>query len=251
MPSVRLLLAPLALGACTSVAAQDFTNICHASSSYDLTVTPQTLLFDRGAPAARKIELQAGTLRVDGAPVRINREDADRLGLFEHDVRALVPKVKAISVEGIDLAISSIRAETSGLDLAPDTEAELAGQLAAQGAQLKRRVADSNSTRDWQGDAFDRYAASIVADIAPLLIADIGQQAMAAALAGDLDAATTLRDRAATLGTQLRPRLEKRMQALRPKVEALCPPLRRLQELQSGLRDAKGRSLDLLEIEKR
>lgn len=249
MPPIRLLGAALALAASAPVPAQDFATLCHASSSYDLTVTPDALRFDRSTPAPRRIELHGGQLRVDGVSVRVSREDADRLALFEHDLRALVPKVKAIAVDGVDLAIQSVRAETATLDLGADTQAELAGQLAAHGAELKRRIAGSASTRDWQGDAFDRYAADLVADIAPLLVADVGQQAVAAALAGDLDAAASLRDRAAVLGTRLRPRLERRMQALRPRLEALCPSLRRLQEVQNGVRGANGRPLDLLDID--
>ena len=251
MQPIRWLVTAWALISTSTAAsaAQDVNDICRASSSYDLTFTPQALLFERSAPTSRRIELQAGKLRVDGAHVRMNREDGDRLVLFEHDLRALLPKVKRVAADAVDLAIQSVRAETVGLDLGADTQAELAGQLAAHGAELKRRIADSTSTRDWQGDALDRQVADIVADIAPLLAADLGQQAMAAALAGDLDAAASLRDRAAALGGGLRPRLERRMQALRPQIEALCPSLRRLQELQAGVRGSNGRPLDLLEID--
>lgn len=250
MPSIRPLVAALALAASAAVTAQDFTTACRASSSYDLTVTPQMLLFERNAPAPRRVELHEGTLRVDAALVRVNREDGDRLVLFEQDLRALVPKVKAIALDGVDLAIASVRAETATLDLGADTQSELAGQLAAHGAALKRRIAQSSSTRDWQGDAFERYAADIAADIAPLLVADLGQQAVSAALVGDLDTAASLRDRATSLATHLRARLERRVQqALQPRIAALCPSLQRLQELQRGVRGAHGRPLDLLDID--
>ena len=44
------------------------------------------------------------------------------------------------------------------------------------------------------------------------------------------------------------PRIERRLGELRPDVAALCPSIRRLQELQQGLRDGDGRALELLEI---
>jgi hypothetical protein len=41
------------------------------------------------------------------------------------------------------------------------------------------------------------------------------------------------------------------MQALRPKIQALCPDIRQLYELQHGVRGAKGAPLDLLDIDAR
>jgi hypothetical protein len=88
----------------------------------------------------------------------------------------------------------------------------------------------------------------IEGDLLPLIAADLGQQALDAAMSGDLQAAAGLRDRAANLATQLEPRMQQRMQALRPQIEALCPAIRQLAALQQGMRDGKGRPLDLLQI---
>ena len=43
--------------------------------------------------------------------------------------------------------------------------------------------------------------------------------------------------------------LQQRMQALRPQIAALCPSIRRLAELQQGVRDGNGRPLNLLQID--
>jgi hypothetical protein len=60
--------------------------------------------------------------------------------------------------------------------------------------------------------------------------------------------AARLRDEATDLATQLQPRLQRRMQALRPQVQALCPAIRRLAELQQGVRGADGQPLDLVQV---
>ena len=78
---------------------------------------------------------------------------------------------------------------------------------------------------------------------------DLGQQAIDAALAGDLQSAADLRDRAGSLVTTLQPRLQQRMQALRPQIEALCPSIQRLARLQQGLHDAHGQPLNLLHVD--
>src|SRR5580698_10048623 len=42
--------------------AQQFANTCHASSSYDVTLKADGLVFDRAAPAPLRVELQQGAL---------------------------------------------------------------------------------------------------------------------------------------------------------------------------------------------
>jgi hypothetical protein len=231
--------------------AADLVDTCHASSSYDFTLSADSLIFERAAPAPRRIELRDGALRVDGAGVRLNTEDSDRLALFAREVRALVPKVKAVALRGLDLATGVVRNETRGLVSAADARSEVDRRIATHASELRRRIATSNSTRDWQGDVFERDVEAMAEDLAPLLTADIGGQAVTAALSGDLDAATALQARASELGNGLQPRVEKRLRDLRPDIEALCPAVRRLHELQQGVRDGNGRALDLVEIDAR
>lgn len=246
---LRFLFASLILIAAMPVLhAQDLQAACHASSSYDLTVKPDSLMFDRPQPAPFHVQVADGSLHTDGKAVRLGPEDQDRLVLFERELRALVPRVRATADAGVDLAVRAVHEEAAGMQLAPATLAELDRRLAAQAAQVKQRIAQSNSTHDWQGDAARQLADRIVGDLAPLVAADLGQQAIAAAMNGDLAEAARLRDEAADLATQLQPRLQRRMQALRPQVQALCPAIRRLADLQQGVRGADGQPLDLLRV---
>jgi hypothetical protein len=250
MRSLRLLLFALPLLAVWPLRAQQLAGTCHASSSYDLTVEADGLLFDRAAPAPRRVLLQDGALRVDGRAVALNDEDQDRLTLFERELRALVPRVKAVADHGVDVAAQAVRDEAAGLGLGADTRAELERRLAADAAELKRRIAASRSTHDWHGTAADAYAQRLAADIAPLLAADLGQQALTAAMGGDLQTAAALRERASALAAgDWQARLQRRMQVLQPQVEALCPAVRRLASLQQGVRDGAGRPLDLLQAD--
>lgn len=240
------------VAACAAVGAaraEDLADVCRASSSYDLTLAADHLLFERAAAAPRRLELRDGKVDADGAPLRLNAEQVDRLALFEHDLRALAPKVKAVAQEGVDLAAAALRAEAVSLHLGAETQAQLEARLAARGAELKRRIVASNSTRDWQGEAIERWSEEVAAELVPLLVADLGAQALAAMAAGDFGEAAALRERASGLAADLRPRLQRRMQALQPRIEALCPSIRHLYELQRGVRGANGRVLDLLEIE--
>jgi hypothetical protein len=228
--------------------AQELATTCHASSSYDVTLKTDSLLFDRAAPAPFHVDLQHGALRTDGMSVRLNAEDQDRLTVFERELRALAPRIRAVAQNGVDMATQAMRAEASGMGLSVETREEFDRRLRTHADDLKQRIAASRSTHDWDGDAANQYASQVASDLLPLLAADIGQQAINAALSGDLQTAASLRDRAAALATELQPRLQRRMQALRPQIEALCPSIQRLAELQLGVRGSNGQLLDLLQI---
>lgn len=246
---LRCLLPLLLLAASLPLQAADLLTTCHASSSYDVTLRPDSLLFDRPAPAPTRVELGRGTLRVDGAAVPLNAEAQDSLSLFERELRALAPRVRTVAQHGVALATQGLGAEAAGLGLDAATRTELDRRLRASAASLDQRIAASQSTHDWQGAAMDQYVSRLESELLPLIAADLGQQALDAAMNGDLQAAASLRDRAANLATQLEPRMRQRLQALQPQVQALCPAIRRLAELQQGLRDAQGRPLHLLQVD--
>jgi hypothetical protein len=248
MRVLRLFVALLILSPVLIAHAQDLAATCHASSSYDVTLKTDSLLFDRASPAPFHVELQQGALRTDGVDAHPNAEDQDRLALFERDLRALAPRVRVVARNGVDMAVQAMRAEADGMGLSAASRAEFDRRLDGHASELKRRIAASRSTHDWQGEAANQSMNQIAADLLPLLAADLGQQAINAALSGDLQAAASLRDRAADLATDLQPRLQQRMQALRPQIQALCPSIQRLAELQQGVRGSDGRPLNLLQV---
>lgn len=230
------------------VHAQDLANVCHATSSYDVTLRADRLLFDRPSPAPMQVELQQGSLRTDGIAVALDLEQQDRLALFAHAVRALAPRVRKVAQNGVDMAVQAVRAEVTNMGLTADTQTEFDNRLNARATELKQRIASSQSTHDWQDDAMQQYADQVAGNLMPLVVADLSQQAINAALAGDLQGAANLRDRASSLATELQPRMQQRMQALRPQIEALCPAIQQLSRLQHGLRSNRGQPLNLLQI---
>ena len=238
----------LAILGTTPSYAQDLATTCHATSSYDVTLRPDSLLFDRPSPAPTRVEMQHDNLRIDGTAVTLTPAQQDRLSLFERDLRVLAPRARRVAQNGVDMAVQALHAEVAGLGLSAATRAEFDRRLATQAAELKQRIARSQSTHDWDGDAVQRYADQVTADLMPLVAADLGQQAINTAITGDLQTAAQLRDRAGSLATGLKPRLEQSMQALRPQIDALCPAIQRLARLQQGLHDSAGQPLNLLQV---
>lgn len=248
MRSTCLLAAGMLVIACGSLHAQDLSQVCHATSSYDLTVQQDRLVFDRTEPAPTRVVITSGTLQTDGQTVRLNAEDQDRLSLFQRDLLVLMPRVKRVINHGVDVAVQAVQEESNGLNLDASTRAELQHRLQTHAADLHQRVAASQSTHDWHGDAADQYGNQIISDIGPLLASAMGQQALGAAMSGDLQQAAALRDQAANLTTGFQPRLQQRLQVLRPEIQALCPEIQRLAELQQGIRASNGHPLNLVQI---
>jgi hypothetical protein len=230
-------------------AAQDMSQVsCGVASTYDLTVQTGALLFERPDVAPRSVRMHDGSLSTDGRAVSLRPDEQDRVALFERNVRALVPKAKAIATDGVDIAARAVRHEAARASPGSLSSGELDRALASRVAQIKQRIAASQSTRDWQADAMRAYAQEIVSDIAPLLTQDVGGEAMQLAMNGDLQGAAALRDRVADVSTGGQARVLARLEtALGPRVQTLCPAVRQLVDLQSGLRDASGQPLLLIE----
>ncbi|URL58199.1 DUF2884 family protein [Luteibacter flocculans] len=235
--TARLLAFAIACFAMGSAGAQDLSTTCRVASTYDLTVQPDALVFERAEVAPRRIRMDDGALEVDGRPLALRPDEQDRVALFERNVRALVPKAKAIASDGIDLAARAVRDEAATAAPGAVASGDLDRALNSRVAEIKRRIATSQSTRDWQEDAMRAYAQEIVSDVGPLLTQDVGSEGAAA-----------LRDRVASVSTGGQARVVARVEAaLKPRIQALCPSVRQLFDLQSGLHDASGRPLQLLE----
>jgi hypothetical protein len=229
-------------------AAQDLGTTCRIASTYDLTVRPEALVFDRTDPAPRTVRMHDGTLEADGRQVTLRPDEQDRVALFERQVRTLVPKAKAIANDGVDLAARAVRDEAATAAPSAVASGELDRVLGTRVADIKRRIAASQSTRDWQEEAMRAYAQEIVADVSPILTQEVGGEAMQLAMDGDLQGAAALRDRVATVSTGGQARVVAKLEAaLKPRIQALCPSIHQLMDLQSGLRDSSGKPLLLIE----
>ncbi|HVI54616.1 MAG TPA: DUF2884 family protein [Luteibacter sp.] len=239
-----------AAGLAGGAAAQDMGHqvSCGVASSYDLTVRPDALQFERPEVAPRSVRMHDGALTTDGRAVPLRPDEQDRVAVFERDVRTLVPKAKAIASDGVDIAARAVREEVARASPGSLSSGELDRVLASRVGDIKRRIASSQSTRDWQPDAMRAYAQEIVSDITPLLTQDVGGEAVQLAMNGDLEGAAALRDRVADVSTGGQARVLARLEsALKPRVQALCPAVQQLIELQSGLRDASGQPLMVIE----
>ena len=230
--------------------ARSLDEVCRARSGYDLTVNDAGLLFERKRPAGQRLEMRSGRLLVNGLAVALNSRDRERISAYETAVRALIPRVKALAERGVDLSAAAVREEASNVSPRSAADPKLNARLDARAANLKMRIANSATTKDWQGAAFNRYMAQIVADIVPMIAGDLGQRALELAVQGDLSGAAALTDRAAGVRASLEARIRNKLAMLEPEAAKLCPAFDWLDALESALtaRLPDGSRLDLIEI---
>lgn len=229
--------------------AADLDTTCRAESTYDLDIGAQWLVFQRQPGNPAEVRMGGGQLQVDRADTPLNLADRDRLVLFEQVLRDLVPDVKAVARRGVDLALEAVREEMRDVTgAAPNAEAQ--ARLQARRDQMHARIDASTSTRDWQGEAFEREMQAVASELVPLLAADVARRAMELAMAGDLAGGAALQRRAQSLPQSLRARIESSLAPLRPDVARLCPRIEELAGLNAGMsvRLDDGSRLELLRL---
>ncbi len=245
---LRLLIALTAMGAAGTAGAED--PACTARSRYDLTVTATALIFERAAAPGQRLEMQTGRLAANGTFVELGPGDRNRITTFETNARALVPQLKALAQRGVDLGVAAIREEAAATSPKSATNPQLNARLDARARTLKARIAASNSSKDWRGPAVKRYLAEAMTDVIPLVGGDLAQQALDAALRGDLAGAAAIKGKAEKMRPSLEARIQRKLETLQPEVDRLCPALRNLDTLESGMAATlpDGNRLNLVEI---
>jgi hypothetical protein len=231
----------------SALAAQEAA--CSVRSRYDVTVTESTLMFERAAAPGQRVEMRGGRLTVNGSLVNLGRGDGDRIATFETNVRALVPQMKMLAQRGVDLGVVAIREEAAASPRSAK-DPQLNARLDARAHNIKARIAASSSSKDWRSLAVKRYVAEAMPDVLPLVGGDLAQQAMDAAMRGDLAGATVLRDKAVKVRPSLEARIQRKLETLQPEADRLCPALRTLDALESGMAATlpDGSRLNLIEI---
>jgi len=228
----------------------DFDATCRVRSGYDFTLSERVVSFERAAAPTQRFEMSRGSLTESGKPVALGVKDRDRIAAFEATLRGLIPRVKALAQRAVDISMAAIREEATAASPKSAANPQLNQRLQARARDIKTRIANSTTSKDWRGASFNRYMVEVLADVLPLVGGDLAQQAVEVALRGDLAAANALKNRAIELRASLDARILKRLEVLQPEIDKLCPELRRLDALESDMGAAlpSGGRLNLVEL---
>jgi hypothetical protein len=205
------------------------------SSDYDITVGETALQFDRKPAPAQRLEMRRGVLYVDGKALTLNADDSKRIASFETRARQLVPRIKSIGQRAVDLMVAAIYEEAAQSSPASASRPDLKARVDARVRELKTRIANSKSSKEWRPEAINGYLAGVLADIAPLISGDLAQKALELTMKGDLAGVLALKDQASALHDSLEQRIHTKLDSLEPEIQKLCPAVRELDRLESGV----------------
>jgi urease beta subunit len=231
--------------------ARALDQTCHTSSDYDLTVTDAALQFERKNASGRRLEMRKGALAVNSQAVALGAGDRQRVAAFESRVRELVPKVKTIAQRGVDLMVVAVREEAVSASPGSAANRQVNARVDARAQELKTKIARSVTSKEWHAEALQGYMAVLLSDVAPLIAGDLAQQAVDRTLKGDLAGVVALRDRAIALRASLETRIRDKLELLQPDIAKLCPSLRELDRLETGMTQGlpDGTRLNLIKVD--
>ncbi|HET6604590.1 MAG TPA: DUF2884 family protein [Xanthomonadaceae bacterium] len=225
---------------------------CDVDSDYHLRITPQTVVFHRDSGTPARVEIAGGRLIVDAQPQVLSAADRERVLRFEHEVRALVPEVKAIALEAADLAVLAVTRVIEGLAGADsDSATRLLERVDALHRTITDRIAGSLDTAEWDESGFESEIESLVQEVVPMIAADAAALAIAAAMSGDETGARAFEERMERMGRDIEREVQAQADLLEARAEALCPQLVVLERIDASLeyRTGQGEPLDLLRVE--
>ena len=222
---------------------------CQIESAYDLNIEPERLIFTR---TGSEIVFAQGQLYLDGNAVVLSRADSERVTAFERDIRALIPEVRKIATEAVDIAFVALERVVETFA----SEANRAGfiaELDGMRSEISTAVAQAQSSQALDSSELQGRIEGFVSRIAPRIAGEFAAQAVSAALSGDESAANAIEERAKRLEKEIEASVEAPARALEARVNALCPRVEELDRLENQLelRLPNGDPLNLLEVQRK
>lgn len=220
------LLAPL-----TSVNAEvNLDSHCRFESRYGLEIDGERVGFTRKTTSTTgpaRIEFVGDGIRVDGEDVVLSRADRELARQFHREIQAMVPQVRAIVRDSIDIAFVALSTVVTQFADAARRE-ELLQELIALKNEAMQAVAAAKSSEALKDSVFEQRVEAAVKRIVPTLAAEFAAQAVRVALSGNEDAAAEIERRANKFGAEIERAVEGAAKSLESRATALCPQVQAL-----------------------
>jgi len=230
---MKSLIASAILLASGSVAAHDTSfssDSCDVDLNAGVTINKQEVAFTKNDKELYKI-VGNTHLVVNDETISLSGSQQELVAKFSHDVRAVVPEVKGIALEALDLASEGVTlAFNELLGEGNDVGAELSEHLAAIKFDIDRELdlekeisidehgnfGDGTFGEEFEQRIEEAVESTIKNSMGTLLIA-VGQEMLFSG--GDPDA---FEARMETFGEQIEQQMEERASVIEEKAEALC-----------------------------
>jgi hypothetical protein len=245
---MKTLLATSILLASTSAFAHNAsysTDSCNVELEGGITITRDSLTFSKDKKSLYKIV--NNELFVDGKNIKLNEEQRTLLTQYSSSIRTVIPEVKSIALDAMDLAVDGVNlAFNELLGEGNDVGRELTTELGKLRSEIKVKF-DENESISFDEDGFDGeeffgeefeqrieglVETTIKNSMGSLLIA-VGQELLFAG--GDTDA---FEARMEKFGEQIEHEMESRGEEIEKRGEALCGSITHIDQIEEQLKSS-------------
>lgn len=221
-------------------------NSCNVNLNADVRISPEKIEFFDNDQALYYIE-DDHKLFVNGKRVSLSRGQQSLVNEFSEKIRGTVPEVKAVAIDGVDLAIEGVNlAFNELLGQGNSVSTELTEKLTS----IKRRVSeklDQNATytidkdgktvdsllgEDFEQEVEEVVEGTIKQSMGSLLIA-VGQELLTAG--GDM---SSFEQKMEDFGQRIELEMEQRAERIETRAEALCQSVVVIDQLENEMSES-------------
>ena len=221
-----------AIGMGASLSANAGTLRCNIESDYEFSQQGRTLVFSRDASPGKRILIQDGRLIVDGRELALSTGDKQRVDQFENEMRLLIPQVKHVSTEAVDMAFTALIEVSQAFNGEHDNPTVKKLQNAR--IELRHSIA-KDPALFINKDLDDKVIDPILSDFVPDLVSAAVRQALSLAFSGDEKKAREFERRMDNMGKEIETKIEARARKLEPMATAMCNRARNMDRIEDGI----------------
>lgn len=222
------------------------SDACNVDLKGGINIDAKEITFSKNKVSVYTVTPQ-GELFLQGNPIELTANQQALLNDYSLRIRAVVPEVKAIALDAIDLAIDGVNLAFNellgeGNDVSADLTEQLTGirgDVDAEFASQKSFYIDENgfSGEDFFSDDFEQRIESAVEStvqnsLGSLMIA-VGQELLFSG--GDMDTFETKMER---FGEQIELEMETRSEGIAKRGDALCQSIITIDAMEEQLRNS-------------
>ncbi|MGH8108238.1 MAG: DUF2884 family protein [Arenimonas sp.] len=224
------LIVALGLGASFSAHAESLQ--CNFESDYTFSQQGRTLVFSRDAAPGKRIMILEGRLIVDGKDLALSAQDKQRIVQFENEMRLLIPQVKQVSSEAVDIAFTALIEVSRALNGEQDNPT--VKKLQDARVALQQSIANDPAL-SINEDFGEKVIGPIVTDFIPDVVSAAVKQALSLAFSGDEKKSREFEARMDRMEKEIETKVEARAKKLEPMAQAMCSRVRNMDKIENGI----------------
>lgn len=217
---------------------------CDVNSRYSVDTHRRAFVFAHdGTPG--EIGIGGGRLFIDGKEATLTAADHQRLRQMEREMHLLVPEMRKVAVEAVDIAFTALTEVARGLSSDPE-------HTVSRLEESRRRVRNEMTEKPlsvFNDEAMGDIVKPIITKFIPTIVGGAVNTALSVAFGGEKKA-QEFEERMNRMERELETKVEARAEKLEPLAEAMCKRLHRIDDLDDSLeyRLPNGDSLQLLRV---